>query len=83
MRPDRVAVAAPAFDHDASLRQRVEDLAVEKFIAQSRVEGLDEPRIVKWWRPDAIMFDSIPLTATGKIDKKVLRQRYVDRLRKP
>jgi acyl-CoA synthetase (AMP-forming)/AMP-acid ligase II len=34
------------------------------------------PRIVKWWTPDAIVFDTVPLTATGKIDKKVLRQRY-------
>ena len=38
MRADRVVVAAPAFDHDANLGERVEDFAVEKFIAQSRVE---------------------------------------------
>ena len=34
------------------------------------------PRIVKWWTPDAVVFDAVPLTATGKIDKKVLRERY-------
>jgi fatty-acyl-CoA synthase len=34
------------------------------------------PRIVKWWTPDAVVFDQVPLTATGKIDKKVLRERY-------
>ncbi|MEE2690031.1 MAG: long-chain fatty acid--CoA ligase [Pseudomonadota bacterium] len=34
------------------------------------------PRIVKWWMPDAILFDAVPLTATGKIDKKVLREKY-------
>jgi fatty-acyl-CoA synthase len=34
------------------------------------------PRIVKWWTPDAVVFDTVPLTATGKIDKKVLRERY-------
>jgi fatty-acyl-CoA synthase len=33
-------------------------------------------RIVKWWTPDAVVFDAVPLTATGKIDKKVLRERY-------
>lgn len=33
-------------------------------------------RIVKWWMPDAIVFDTVPLTATGKIDKKLLRTRY-------
>lgn len=26
--------------------------------------------------PDAVIFDSVPLTATGKIDKKTLRDRY-------
>ena len=34
------------------------------------------PRIAKWWKPDAVIFAAVPLTATGKIDKKVLRQRY-------
>jgi len=39
-----------------------------------------EPNIVKWWMPDAVIFDSVPLTATGKIDKKVLRERYRNHL---
>lgn len=39
-----------------------------------------EPNIVKWWMPDAIIFASVPLTATGKIDKKVLRERYCNHL---
>ncbi len=39
------------------------------------------PLIVGWWMPDAVVFDAVPLTATGKIDKKVLRDRYGDRLR--
>ena len=30
--------------------------------------------------PDAVIFDSVPLTATGKIDKKVLRERYRNHL---
>ena len=34
------------------------------------------PRIAKWWMPDRIIFDKVPLTATGKIDKKVIRERY-------
>ena len=37
-----------------------------------------EPHIVKWWKPDQIIFASVPLTATGKIDKKVLRGRYAN-----
>ena len=38
-------------------------------------------KIIKWWTPDAVEIAPVPLTATGKIDKKVLRQRYADRLR--
>ena len=38
------------------------------------------PRIVKWWTPDKVLFDTVPLTATGKIDKKVLRDKYKDAL---
>ncbi|MBB6123011.1 long-chain fatty acid--CoA ligase [Sphingobium subterraneum] len=34
-------------------------------------------KIAKWWTPDEVRFiDDIPLGATGKIDKKVLRERY-------
>tara|TARA_R110000772_G_C13305672_1_gene439303 strand:+ start:4221 stop:5840 length:1620 start_codon:yes stop_codon:yes gene_type:complete len=35
-----------------------------------------EPRIVKWWMPDRILIASVPLTATGKIDKKSIRDKY-------
>jgi fatty-acyl-CoA synthase len=34
------------------------------------------PKLVKWWLPDLITIDKVPLTATGKIDKKTLRQNY-------
>ena len=34
-------------------------------------------RIAKWWLPDAVHFiDEMPVGATGKVDKKVLRARY-------
>ncbi len=34
-------------------------------------------KIAKWWMPDDVVFvDDIPLGATGKIDKKLLRQRF-------
>lgn len=42
-----------------------------------------ESRIVKWWMPDDMIIDVIPLTATGKIDKKVLRDRYYHYLAEP
>jgi fatty-acyl-CoA synthase len=38
-----------------------------------------EGRVAKWQVPDDVLFvDDIPLGATGKIDKKVLRVRYAD-----
>lgn len=38
-------------------------------------------RVVRWWLPDDVVFvDSLPLTATGKLDKKVLRQEYMNHL---
>ncbi|MCC6000873.1 MAG: long-chain fatty acid--CoA ligase [Pararhodobacter sp.] len=38
-------------------------------------------RVARWWLPDDVVFvDSLPLTATGKLDKKVLRQQYRDYL---
>ena len=38
-----------------------------------------EGKIAKWWMPDDVVFvDDIPLGATGKIDKKVIRERLKD-----
>ena len=39
-----------------------------------------QERVVKWWLPDDVVFAAVPLTATGKIDKKVLREAYKTRL---
>ena len=36
-----IEVAPPTFDDDLGLAQRVEDFAIEQFIAQARVEALD------------------------------------------
>jgi fatty-acyl-CoA synthase len=33
-------------------------------------------RVAKWWLPDEVVFAQIPLTATGKIDKRALREAY-------
>ena len=38
-----------------------------------------EGKIAKWWMPDDVQFvDDIPLGATGKIDKKLIRERMAD-----
>ncbi len=35
-------------------------------------------KIAKWWMPDEVRFvDEIPLGGTGKIDKKLIRQRLL------
>jgi len=41
------------------------------------------PRVAKWWLPDDVIFAPVPLTATGKVDKKVLRDAYRDHLLSP
>lgn len=49
-----------------------EDAAVSK----AQVLEYLAPRIVRWWTPDDVVFAPVPLTATGKIDKKVLREAW-------
>ncbi len=41
MRSDCIEVTPPTFDDDLGLAQRVEDFAIEQFIAQACVEALD------------------------------------------
>jgi fatty-acyl-CoA synthase len=38
-----------------------------------------EGKVAKWWIPDDVVFvDTIPLGATGKVQKNVLRERFKD-----
>jgi len=49
--------------------------------SEDKQEHLDflQGKIAKWWMPDDVVFvDDIPLGATGKIDKKVVRERMKD-----
>lgn len=47
--------------------------------AEEILDGL-RGKVAKWWLPDAVAFvDEIPLTATGKINKRLLRQQFRDR----
>jgi len=39
-----------------------------------------EGKIARWWIPDDVVMDSIPHTATGKIRKSELRERYRNHL---
>ncbi|WP_456328917.1 AMP-binding protein [Archaeoglobus sp.] len=43
-------------------------------------ECVDKGLMPKWWLPDKVVFvDEIPKTSTGKMDKKKLRERFVER----
>jgi fatty-acyl-CoA synthase len=38
-----------------------------------------EPRMVKWWLPDDVVFiEEVPKTSVGKFSKKTLRERFAD-----
>jgi len=59
-RPLLLVVRAPASD--------VTESAIRRHLAS---------HIAKWWQPDAIEFvDELPHTATGKLSKKTLRERF-------
>jgi fatty-acyl-CoA synthase len=68
-----VGVPHPRWDERPVLVvERHEDADLDEAAVTAFLAG----RVVKWWLPDRVVFDSVPLTATGKIDKKVLRARY-------
>ncbi|ELZ71812.1 fatty-acid--CoA ligase [Haloferax sp. Atlit-10N] len=46
---------------------------------KAELVALVEDEFPKWWAPDEVVFiEEVPKTATGKFDKKVLRDRYDD-----
>src|SRR3954467_5855034 len=52
MRANRLVVTAPALDDDLRLAKRVEDLAIEQFVAQARIEALDKAILPRAARRD-------------------------------
>jgi len=48
-------------------------------VTEADILGFLSGKIAKWWMPDAVVFvDSIPHTATGKIQKTALRAQFRD-----
>ena len=48
-------------------------------MGKDEILGYVEGKIAKWWMPDDVVFvDEIPHTATGKIQKTTLRERFKD-----
>ncbi|AXR76362.1 long-chain fatty acid--CoA ligase [Natrarchaeobaculum sulfurireducens] len=63
-----VAFVVPTDDAEMDEAEFHEE--IESFVAE------DYPN---WWTPDAVVhIDEVPKTATGKFDKKVLREEYAD-----
>jgi fatty-acyl-CoA synthase len=71
-----IGVAHPKWDERPLLLVKLkegESATREEFLQY--LEG----KIARWWMPDDVVFvDDIPLGATGKIDKKLIRQRFAD-----
>jgi fatty-acyl-CoA synthase len=69
-----IGVAHPKWDERPLLLVKLK--ADESATAEEFREFLSG-KIAKWWMPDDVQFvDDIPLGATGKIDKKLIRQRF-------
>jgi fatty-acyl-CoA synthase len=52
----------------------------------SKADLLDflRPSFARWWLPDDIVFvPELPRTGVGKLDKKVLRDRYREHVAEP
>lgn len=45
-------------------------------VTPDEVAAYLKPHIANWWMPDRIIIAQVPLTATGKIDKKAIRDLY-------
>jgi acyl-CoA synthetase (AMP-forming)/AMP-acid ligase II len=59
-------------------------LTLKEGATLEKQEMLDhlEGKIVKWWTPDdVIVIDEMPMTATGKIRKLDLREKYWNHLK--
>ncbi|HZZ87209.1 MAG TPA: long-chain-fatty-acid--CoA ligase [Caulobacteraceae bacterium] len=69
-----IGVAHPKWDERPLLLVRLKD--GESATREEFLHYLDG-KIARWWMPDDVVFvDDIPLGATGKIDKKLIRQRF-------
>jgi fatty-acyl-CoA synthase len=71
-----IGVAHPKWDERPLLLVKLRD-----GVTATKEEFLQflEGKIAKWWMPDDVAFvDEIPLGATGKIDKKLIRERMKD-----
>jgi fatty-acyl-CoA synthase len=51
----------------------------DQTVTKDEILGFMQGKVAKWWMPDDVVFvDEIPHTATGKIQKITLRERFKD-----
>jgi fatty-acyl-CoA synthase len=71
-----IAIAHPDWD------ERPLALVIPKSGVELSGDELREfllPKMAKWWVPNSFEFvDEIPKTTVGKLEKKILRERYAD-----
>ena len=50
-----------------------------EFVGEAEIREHLRKHVPNWWQPDAIEFvDELPHTATGKLSKLILRERFTD-----
>jgi fatty-acyl-CoA synthase len=71
-----IGIAHPIWDERPLLLVRLRD---GEIASPDEFLRFLEGKIARWWMPDDVVFvDDIPLGATGKIDKKLIRERFSD-----
>ncbi len=71
-----IGVTHPKWDERPLLL--IEKSAAAELSLQEVQDWLSD-KIAKWWLPDDVVYvDSLPLTATGKVHKMVIRDKYLD-----
>jgi fatty-acyl-CoA synthase len=69
-----IGIAHPKWDERPLL---VVMRTAEKELDKEAMLGFFEGKVAKWWVPDDVVFvDDIPHTATGKINKRALREQF-------
>jgi fatty-acyl-CoA synthase len=88
---ENIAMAHPAVANAACIAARHPKWDERPLLIVVKKPGADvtrdellqfyEGRIAKWWTPDDVVFvDAIPLGATGKVQKNLLRTQFQDHL---
>jgi fatty-acyl-CoA synthase len=71
-----IGVAHPKWDERPLLLVQLKPGAT---VSKAEMLAFLEGKIARWWTPDEVLVvDDIPLGATGKIDKKAIRERFKD-----